>query len=387
MKKCISILGSTGSIGTQALEIAEELGIKVCALACKSNVSLLEEQIRRFKPEVVAVESENKAKLLRDNIKDLQVKILTGKEGLCKAASFGRSEMVINAVVGVAGLLPTVCAIENKIDVALANKETLVVGGELVMDLAKKNNVCIFPVDSEHSAIFQCLQGANLKKEVRKLILTASGGPFFGKTKFELESVTKKQALRHPSWDMGPKITIDSATMMNKGFEIIEAKWLFDVSPEDIEVLIHRESIIHSMVEYKDHSVIAQLGTPSMKLPIQYALTFPERVKSSVQPLDLARLGKLTFFKPDYETFDCLKICLEAIRLGGLYPAVVNAANEVAVDLFFNDKIAFLDISKLIRKVMNTYIGSKNAPREASSIDDILEVDKLARDWASEFAK
>lgn len=322
MKKCISILGSTGSIGTQALEVASELNIKVCALSCKENIDLLEKQIRKFKPKIVAVESESKAKILKENVKDLDVKVLPGKEGLCEVASFKESEMLLNSVVGIAGLLPTICAIENKIDIALANKETLVVGGEIVTNLAKKKGVNIFPVDSEHSAIFQCLQGMNSKKELNKLILTASGGPFFGKTKLELENVTKKEALNHPNWSMGNKITIDSATMMNKGFEIIEAKWLFDVSPENIDVLVHRESIIHSMVEYKDHSVIAQLGVPSMKIPIQYALTFPERLNSNVKPLDLSEISKLTFFKPDYETFDCLKICLEAIDLKGFYPAI-----------------------------------------------------------------
>lgn len=382
MKKCISILGSTGSIGTQALEVASELNIKVCALSCKENIDLLEKQIRKFKPKIVAVESESKAKILKENVKDLDVKVLPGKEGLCEVASFKESEMLLNSVVGIAGLLPTICAIENKIDIALANKETLVVGGEIVTNLAKKKGVNIFPVDSEHSAIFQCLQGMNSKKELNKLILTASGGPFFGKTKLELENVTKKEALNHPNWSMGNKITIDSATMMNKGFEIIEAKWLFDVSPENIDVLVHRESIIHSMVEYKDHSVIAQLGVPSMKIPIQYALTFPERLNSNVKPLDLSEISKLTFFKPDYETFDCLKICLEAIDLKGFYPAIVNAANEVVVDLFLNDKITFLDIPKIIRKVMNKYSSDKsNLPQELN-IDSILKIDSWARNCA-----
>lgn len=387
MKKRISILGSTGSIGTQALEVAEELNINVSALSCKENIDLLEKQIRKFKPKIVAVESESKAKILKDNIKDLQMKVLSGEEGLCEVASFKESEMLLNSVVGVAGLLPTICAIENKIDIALANKETLVVGGEIVTKLAKENNVKIFPVDSEHSAIFQCVQGMNAKKELNKLILTASGGPFFGKTKLELKNVTKKEALNHPNWSMGNKITIDSATMMNKGFEIIEAKWLFDVAPQDIEVLVHRESIIHSMVEYKDHSVIAQLGVPSMKIPIQYALTFPERVQSNVTPLDLTEISKLTFFKPDYETFDCLKICLEALNMGGLYPAIVNAANESAVALFLNDKITFLDIPKIIRNVMNKYSNDKEFLPQELDIDSILKVDAWARNCVKELTK
>lgn len=387
MRKCISILGSTGSIGTQALEVASELNIKVCALSCKENIDLLEKQIRKFKPKIVAVESENKAKILKENIKDLEVKVLSGKEGLCEVASFRESEMLLNSVVGVAGLLPTICAIENKIDIALANKETLVVGGEIVTKLAKEKNVSILPVDSEHSAIFQCLQGMNSKKELNKLILTASGGPFFGKTRLELENVTKKEALNHPNWSMGNKITIDSATMMNKGFEIIEAKWLFDISPKNIDVLVHRESIIHSMVEYKDHSVIAQLGVPSMKIPIQYALTFPERFDSNVTPLDLSEVSKLTFFKPDYETFDCLKICLDAINLGGFYPAIVNAANEEVVDLFLNDKITFLDISKIIRKVMNKYISDKKNLPQNLDIDSILKMDDWARACVKELVQ
>lgn len=387
MKKCISILGSTGSIGTQALEVASELNIKVCALSCRSNIDLLEKQIRKFKPKIVAVESESKAKLLKDNVKDLEVKVLSGKEGLCEVASFKESEMLLNSVVGVAGLLPTICAIENKIDIALANKETLVVGGEIVTSLAKKNNVNIFPVDSEHSAIFQCLQGMNSKKDLNKLILTASGGPFLGKSKLDLINVTKKEALNHPNWSMGNKITIDSATMMNKGFEIIEARWLFDVSPENIDVLVHRESIIHSMIEYKDHSVIAQLGVPSMKIPIQYALTFPERVKSNVKTLDLSEICKLTFFKPDYETFDGLKICLEAIDLGGFYPAVVNAANEAVVDLFLNDKITFLDIPKIIRKVMNKYSSDKNNLQQELNINSILKADNWARECVKDLMK
>jgi len=387
MKRCISILGSTGSIGTQALEVASELNIKVCALSCKENIDLLEEQIRKFKPKIVAVESESKAKILKDNVKDIEVKVLSGKEGLCEVASFKDSEILLNSVVGVAGLLPTICAIENKIDIALANKETLVVGGEIVTKLAKKKNVSILPVDSEHSAIFQCLQGMNSKKELNKLILTASGGPFFGKTKLELENVTKKEALNHPNWSMGNKITIDSATMMNKGFEIIEAKWLFDVFPENIEVLVHRESIIHSMIEYNDHSVIAQLGVPSMKIPIQYALTFPERLNSNVTPLDLSEISKLTFFKPDYETFDCLKICLDAINLGELYPAIVNAANEEVVDLFLNDKVTFLDIPKIIRKVMNKYSSDKGNSQPKIDLDSILKIDTWVREYVKELAQ
>ena len=352
MRKSISILGSTGSIGTQSLEVARELGIKVCALSCKSNIDLLEKQIREFRPSIVAVESEKSAMDLKNRIKNLDTKVFAGMEGLCEVASCSESEILLNSVVGMVGLEPTLCAIESGIDIALANKETLVSGGALVMKRAKEKNVNIIPVDSEHSAIFQCLRGCSSKKALRKIILTASGGPFFGKNKSELKKVKKEDALKHPNWSMGSKITIDSATMMNKGLEIIEAAWLFDMMPDDIEVVVHRESVIHSLIEYVDHSMIAQLGVPSMKIPIQYALTFPERLPSMIKSANLCDIGTLSFFKPDYEIFEALNICTEAIKKGNLFPAVMNGANEEAVYLFLNDKIAFLDITKFVKKAM-----------------------------------
>lgn len=382
MRKSISILGSTGSIGTQSLEVARELGIKVCALSCKINIDLLEKQIREFRPSIVAVESEKSAMDLKNRIKDLNTKVFAGMEGLCEVASCSESEILLNSVVGMVGLEPTLCAIESGIDIALANKETLVSGGALVMKRAKEKNVNIIPVDSEHSAIFQCLRGCPSKKALRKIILTASGGPFFGKSKSELKKVKKEDALKHPNWSMGSKITIDSATMMNKGLEMIEAAWLFDMMPDDIEVVVHRESVIHSLIEYVDHSMIAQLGVPSMKIPIQYALTFPERLPSMVKSANLCDIGTLSFFKPDYETFEALNICTEAIKKGDLFPAVMNGANEEAVYLFLNDKIAFLDITKFVKKAMIAFEESVEN-KKLENLNDILKADK----WAREFIK
>ena len=382
MRKSISILGSTGSIGTQSLEVARELGIKVCALSCESNIDLLEKQIREFRPSIVAVESEKSAMDLKNRIKDLDTKVFAGVEGLCEVASCSESEILLNSVVGMVGLEPTLCAIESGIDIALANKETLVSGGALVMKRAKEKNVNIIPVDSEHSAIFQCLRGCPSKKALRKIILTASGGPFFGKSKSELKRVKKEDALKHPNWSMGSKITIDSATMMNKGLEIIEAAWLFDMMPDDIEVVVHRESVIHSLIEYVDHSMIAQLGVPSMKIPIQYALTFPERFPSMVKRANLCNIGNLSFFKPDYETFEALNICTEAIKKGDLFPAVMNGANEEAVYLFLNDKIAFLDITKFVKRAMTAFEESVEN-KKLENLNDILKADK----WAREFIK
>ncbi len=382
MRKSISILGSTGSIGTQSLEVVRELGIKVCALSCKSNIDLLEKQIREFRPSIVAVESEKSAMDLKNRIKDLDTKVFAGVEGLCEVASCSESEILLNSVIGMVGLEPTLCAIESGIDIALANKETLVSGGALVMKRAKEKNVNIIPVDSEHSAIFQCLRGCPSKKALRKIILTASGGPFFGKSKSELKKVKKEDALKHPNWSMGSKITIDSATMMNKGLEMIEAAWLFDMMPDDIEVVVHRESVIHSLIEYVDHSMIAQLGVPSMKIPIQYALTFPERLPSMVKSANLCDIGTLSFFKPDYETFEALNICTEAIKNGDLFPAVMNGANEEAVYLFLNDKIAFLDITKFVKKAMIAFEESVEN-KKLENLNDILKADK----WAREFIK
>lgn len=382
MIKSISILGSTGSIGTQSLDVVRELGIKVSALAAYKNIKLLESQIREFKPKVVAVYDNQAADALRKNVCDMSINILDGMEGLCEVASVDDADMVLNAVVGMVGLKPTLSAIRAKKDIALANKETLVAGGALVMSEAKKNNVKILPVDSEHSAIFQCLQGCKSKDMVKKLILTASGGPFFGRTTRELKNITPAHALKHPNWNMGAKITIDSATMMNKGLEIIEAAWLFDMSPSDIDVVVHRESIVHSLVQYKDNSVIAQLGVPDMRIPIQYAITWPERHKSPVKELDLTEICSLSFFKPDYKTFECLSVCMEAIKTGGLAPAAANGANEEAVKMFLNGKISFLDIGKLVKGAV------QNQPyKEVTTLDDILSADNMARKYVIDSVK
>lgn len=295
MKHNLSVLGSTGSIGTQTLDVAEKLGLNVRALTANSNIDLLEKQIRKFKPELAVVFREDKAAELRDNIKDTSTKVLAGMDGLIAAATLDSADLVLNSVVGMVGLRPTIAAAEAKKDIALANKETLVAGGDLVTDAVRRNGIRLLPVDSEHSAIFQCLQGNPPNKALKKLILTASGGPFFGRTTEDLRGVTVEQALNHPNWSMGAKITIDSATMMNKGLEIIEAARLFDVSGDDIDVVVHRESIIHSLIEYTDNSVIAQLGVPDMRIPIQYAITYPERYESPVEELNLAQIGKLTF--------------------------------------------------------------------------------------------
>lgn len=375
MINTISILGSTGSIGTQAIEVAQNLGIKITALAVNNNISLLKQQIDQLNPEIVAVYDEEKAYELKSKMPNTNIKIVSGINGLCEVAAESNSDMMLNSVVGMVGLKPTLEAINAKRNIALANKETLVAGGQLVMEQARANDVNVYPVDSEHSAIFQCLQGCNSQSEISKLILTASGGPFFGKKYNELLSVTKEQALRHPNWDMGAKVTIDSATMMNKGLELIEAYWLFDVNPEDIEIIVHRESIIHSMVEYKDGSVVAQLGTPDMRIPIQYALSYPERKQSLTEKLDLVKVGKLSFYEPDYETFLCLKACKLALDKGGLTPAVANAVNEEAVKLFLNDQISFLDIGRLVMSAVEEY-----HPSDYISLEDVLETDKLARE-------
>lgn len=376
MIKNIVVLGSTGSVGKRALEIAKNLEICVKGLAVFNNISLLEKQIRIFKPEKVAVYDENAAEKLKNNISDLNVEVLSGIDGLCELAKIDYVDIVLNAVSGMIGLKPTLCAIDNGINVALANKETLVAGGALVMQRAKKSGVRILPVDSEHSAIFQCLQGCYNKKDLNRLILTASGGPFFGKSISYLKTVTKEAALKHPNWSMGPKITIDSATMMNKGLEIIEAVWLFDIDPDKIDVLIHRESIIHSMVEYNDNSIIAQIGVADMGLPIQYAFTYPDRCPSIVEKLNLASVGTLSFFKPDNETFKGIEICKAAIKIGGTMPAIINAANEEAVKLFLNNQVSFLEITNIVNKTLNYFNAT-----EVNSLEDILNADKLARDF------
>ena len=377
MKKNLSILGSTGSIGTQTIDVARNLSLEVTALAAYGNIKLLEEQIREFHPVLAVVFDEEKAKQLRTAVADTETKILAGMDGLCEAASIDGADVVVNAVVGCVGLQPTLAAIGAGKDLALANKETLVAGGALVMRAAEENGVKIFPVDSEHSAIFQCLQGCPEKKFLSRIILTASGGPFFGKTREELAEVTPRQALKHPNWDMGAKITIDSSTMMNKGLEILEASWLFDMPVSQIDVVIHRESVIHSLIEYVDHSVIAQLGVPDMRIPIQYAITWPERYPSPVKRLSLADYGTLTFAQPDEETFRCLAACKEAGRRGGLAPAAANGANEAAVDLFLKEKISFLEIGELVWAAMDRQPDVETI----TSVDDILTADRAAREF------
>lgn len=375
MKK-LSILGSTGSIGTQALDVCRQNGYSVAALAAGSNTKLLEQQVRKFSVPVAAVYDEAAYRDLKQRLADTSVKVLAGEQGVCEAAAQDECDTVLNAIVGIAGLRPTMTAISAGKTLALANKESLVTGGNLVMQAAKERGVSILPVDSEHSAIFQCLEGNNNSDEIFKIILTASGGPFFGKTKEELYKVTKEQALKHPNWDMGAKITIDSATMMNKGLEIIEAAWLFRVNTDQIEVVVHRESVIHSAVEFVDGSVIAQLGVPDMRLPIQYALTYPNRVKGPSHRLSLTQYGTLTFFEPDYETFRCLGAAKEALAMGGLAPCVVNGANEQAVALFLDGKIRFIDIGELVCSALHHIkVGS------ASSIEDVFAADKAAREY------
>ncbi|MBQ1985125.1 MAG: 1-deoxy-D-xylulose-5-phosphate reductoisomerase [Clostridia bacterium] len=383
--KNLSLLGSTGSIGTQALDVVRciqnegEHAVKVTALAAHSNIKLLEEQIREFKPHAAAVFDLEAARQLKIAVADLDVKILSGMEGLCALAEQEEADIVLNSVVGMVGLTPTLTALKAKKEVALANKETLVAGGELVMRTAKENSIEILPVDSEHSAIFQCLQGMHKKEDLKRIILTASGGPFFGRTKAELEKVKPADALKHPNWDMGAKVTIDSSTLMNKGLEFIEAKWLFDMEPEDIDVVVHRESIVHSLIEYQDNSVIAQLGVPDMRIPIQYALTFPRRFTSPVKQLNLADWQKLTFFTPDEETFTCLGAMKRAIAKGGTLPAAVNGANEVAVALFLKEKIGYLDIGEIANAFVDTF---KAEP--ITCVEDVLAVDAAARAFVTE---
>lgn len=377
MKK-LSLLGSTGSIGTQALQVVQNLreqGEKweVAALAARSSVNRLEEQARKFHPEVVAVFDEGAALSLRQSLRDTDIQVLSGMEGLCEAAAWPEADLTLNAVVGMVGLQPTLAALQAGKALALANKETLVAGGAIVMEAARKRNLSILPVDSEHSAIFQCLQGCPERGALKKLVLTASGGPFFGRSRQELAGVTREQALRHPNWDMGAKITIDSATMMNKGLEVMEASWLFDLPEHRIDVVVHRESVIHSMVEYQDNAVVAQLGVPDMAVPIQYALTYPRRMPSPAGELDLCALGKLTFYPPDREAFPCLELCREALRRGGLVPAAANGANEQAVALFLEGKIGFLDIPRLVEAAMD-----RQAPGVVT-LEAVLEADREAR--------
>ncbi|HOQ16490.1 MAG TPA: 1-deoxy-D-xylulose-5-phosphate reductoisomerase [Defluviitaleaceae bacterium] len=371
--KAISILGSTGSIGTQTLDVVRNLGnIEVKALSTNKNIDLLEKQIEEFHPKKVAVMDDEKAYELKKRIGS-KIEVLKGLEGLCEIAEMDETDTVVTSVVGVIGLIPTFKAIQKKKNIALANKETLVTAGKIIMEEAKKNNVSIYPVDSEHSAIFQCLQG-NAHNKISRIILTASGGPFRGKSLKELEMVTVEEALKHPNWEMGAKITIDSATMMNKGLEVIEAKWLFDVELNQIEVLVHPQSIIHSMVEFEDGSIMAQMGEPDMRLPIQYALTYPKRITNNWPRINFRQRNMLSFEEVDLSVFKCLQLAYDALKIGGTMPAVLNAANEVAVDKFLKKEINFLDIAKIIEATMEKHELIKNP-----SLSDILDVDQWAR--------
>ena len=379
MKK-ISILGSTGSVGRQTLDVVRENKDKfeVVAISANSSVELLLEQIKEFRPKYVAVYNENSANKLRGMIpKDLDIEVLSGMEGLKTISSLDEVDILLTAIVGMIGLVPTLCAIKKGITIALANKETLVTAGQLVMSEARKYNVDILPVDSEHSAIFQCLNGEK-EKNIDKLILTASGGPFRGKSKNDILNVTKNEALKHPNWSMGRKISIDSSTLMNKGLEVIEAKWLFDVDYKDIDVVVHPQSIIHSMVQFVDSSIIAQMGCPDMKLPIQYALSYPDRILNNFERLDFAKWSTLTFEKPDLDTFPCLKLAYDTLKMGGTYSAVLNSANEVLVNEFLEDKIGFYDIPYYIEKTLECH-SSISEP----TLEEILEVDR----WTREFVK
>ncbi len=376
MVKKLSVLGSTGSIGTQTLDVARKLNLEISALSAHSNIEVLEQQIREFKPSVAVVFDEKRAEELKINIKDLDTKVYSGMDGLLHIATLDDCDLVVNSVVGMVGLKPTLASIEAGKNIAFANKETLVAGGALVMDAAKRNGVTLFPVDSEHSAIFQCLQASPPEKALKKIILTASGGPFFGKTSDELRNVTVAQALNHPNWSMGAKITIDSATMMNKGLEIIEAAWLFDMPVDDIEVVVHRESIIHSMIEFVDNSVLAQLGLPDMRIPIQYAITYPHRVQSPVESLDFSKISSMTFYHPDYDTFKCLNACKKAMAKGGIIPAVANGANEIANKLFRENKITFLEIGELVLGAVDSF-----EYKEVKTLSDVLDADKAAREY------
>ena len=377
MSKTVIVLGSTGSIGTQALEVIEMQGYEVVALTASVNTDIIESQIRKFRPKYAAMVDEKAAADLKIRVADTGTKVLSGMKGVCECAALG-ADYVLNSIVGMAGLEPTIAAINAGSELALANKETLVAGGQLVMGLAKEKGVSILPVDSEYSAIFQSMQGCADKKEIKKLILTASGGPFFGKKRTELENVTVKEALNHPNWSMGAKITIDSASMMNKGLELIEAVWLFSMNPKDIDIVVHRQSVIHSLVEFCDNSVIAQLGVPDMRIPIQYALTYPSRIPSPVKELSLTDYGTLTFDKPDYETFGLINVCRKAINDGGLYPACANAANEEANLAFRQGRIKFLQIEELVRE---TVAASQSF--DTYTLTDVLEM----YDWARGYVK
>ncbi len=375
MTRAISLLGSTGSIGRQTLEVCEQLGVKVEALTAKSSVDLLEQQVRKFRPRLAVLQSLEAAAELKRRLADLPVRVAYGVEGMIEAAALPESDTVVTAVVGMAGLRPTLAAIDRGKRIALANKETLVCAGELVTAAARERGAEIVPVDSEHSAIFQCLQGCRDRGEVRRVILTCSGGPFFGLSREETAHKTRADALRHPNWTMGPKITVDCATLMNKGLEFMEAMHLFHMPPERVSVVIHRQSVVHSLVEYRDGAVLAQLGTPDMRLPIRYALTWPHRAESPAEPLDLLTCPPLTFCAPDLEAFPCLKMAMDCARTGGTAGAILNGANEAAVELFLGEQIAFGDIAPLVAEALDA-ISVKSNP----ALEDILEADRKARE-------
>lgn len=375
MSRRVALLGSTGSIGRQALEVIEACGMSVAALTANQSVELLERQARRFRPELTVAADEKAASDLRVRLADTDIRVASGQEGLLEAAALESADTVLTAVVGVAGLEPTLCAVRRGKRIALANKETMVCAGQLVMDEADRCGAEIVPVDSEHSAIFQCLQGSGDRREVRRLILTASGGPFYGWSREQLREVTLSQALKHPNWAMGAKITVDSATLMNKGLEFIEAMRLYRMPPEKISVVVHRESIVHSLVEYCDNAVLAQLGAADMRLPIQYALTWPERTIGPARPLDLLHCPPLTFGMPDCEAFPCLAIAMEAARTGGTATAILNGANEAAVGLFLEERIGFMDIPALVERAMSV-VPVVQAPQ----LEQIMAADRAARD-------
>ena len=374
MMKNICILGSTGSIGRQSLEVIDDLGLRVVALTAGSNVEMMAQQCRKYLPSLAVMSTEKSAQMLQNAVSDLPVRIMWGEEGLLSAATIAEADCVITAVVGMVGLKPTLAAIRAGKRIGLANKETLVCAGELVMAEAVKNDVEIIPVDSEHSAIYQCLMGCNDRQEVKRLILTCSGGPFYNMTPEKLKRVTKEDALKHPNWKMGAKITIDCATLMNKGLEVIEAMRLYSMPVEKVDVVIHRQSIIHSMVEYVDGAVMAQMGAPDMRLPIQLAMTYPQRVSCCAPELNLLECGQLTFAKPDTDAFPCLALAKECAKAGGTACPVMNGANEAAVALFLEDKIGFYDIYRLVKKAVDT-VSFIAEP----TLDDILKVDQLAR--------
>lgn len=374
--KNIVLWGSTGSIGTQTLDVVRSnpKEYNIIGLSCKNSIELMEKQVREFRPKFVAVENERLALKLKERLEDLDVNVGSGMASVACMADLENIDLVVNALVGTAGLVPTLRAVKNGINIALANKETLVTAGEIVMAEAFKRNVKIIPVDSEHNAIFQCLMGNN-HNDISKIILTASGGPFRGKKKKDLMNITAAEALKHPKWNMGKKISIDSATLMNKGLEVIEAKWLFDLEVDKIDVVTHPQSIVHSMVEYKDRSVIAQLAVTDMRIPIQFALGYPLREKNDLK-LDLIKVGTLTFEEPDMDTFPCLKLAYEAIKVGGSLPTVLNAVNEVAVEKFLSDKISFYDIPKLIEKALE-----KHELESELTIEKIIAIDQWAREF------